>query len=78
LLLADGPPAMILDFGDGSATWAADATGQVKHVYSVPGGAHPWIVAPVLTNADNVVRGPQRLEIPRGQYRPWDVSAAGF
>ena len=47
LLLADGRPAMILDFGDGSATWAADATGQVKHVYASRRAGAPWIVAPV-------------------------------
>ena len=61
--------------GRGSRAWTADATGQVKHVYTAPSGV---IVAPGLTDAANVVRGQQRFEIPRGQYRPWDVSAAGF
>jgi len=77
LRLATGAPPMVLDFGDGSPTWTADATGMVKHVYVSPGGAQPWITTAVLTDADGVVRGQQRFEIPGGQYRPWDASAAG-
>ena len=65
-------------FGDGSPVWTTDATGQIKHDYAAPGGAHPWMVAPVLTDADGVVRARQRFEIPRDEYRPWDVSAARF
>ena len=77
---ADRRRALTLDFGDGFPTWSVDATGQVKHVYSAPGAGtpHPWIVTPVLQDADNFVRGQQHFEIPHGRYRPWEVSASAF
>lgn len=34
LRAADARPALTLNFGDGSPAWTADATGQVKHVYT--------------------------------------------
>jgi hypothetical protein len=75
--LANGEPAMHLDFGDGTTVSPVDGTGTIKHVYAAPPAdtPHPWLFVATLTDADGAVRGSRRFELPHPQTAPWDLAA---
>ena len=65
---ATGEPALTLDFGDGTATWQTDKTGEVLHTYAAAG-----IFSAVLTDLDGVAQT-LRFEVPHCDGQPWNVA----